>query len=69
MKINKRNLGLAIAKSCMTTLEIQKAGKLSSATIARAKNDPEYVPELLTIGKLARVLGVSVEYLTEGEQQ
>jgi len=53
----------------MTTLEIQKAGKLSSATIARAKNDPEYVPELLTIGKLARVLGVSVEYLTEGEQQ
>jgi len=65
MKINTRNFKVAIATSCMTMRELQKAGKLSSTTINRAKYDREYLPELKTVGKLARALGVSVEYLTE----
>jgi len=67
MKINGLNLQIAIARSCMTTREIQKVGKLSNATIVRAKSDINYEPELHTIGKLARALGVSVEYLIEGD--
>jgi len=66
MKINTRNLELAIAKSCMTMKEIQYTVKMSRATIIRAKSDPAYEPSLITIGKLARALNVSVEYLTEG---
>ena len=65
MKINRRNLTLAIAKSCMTAREIQKAGRLSCTTLARAKNDCGYKPTTVTVGKIARALGVSVEYLTE----
>lgn len=65
MRINRRNFELAIAKSCMTTHAIRKAGKLSNHVICRARHDNNYKPGLVTIGKLARALDVDVEYLVE----
>jgi len=66
MRINPERLTLAMAESCLTTRDLQVKGRLSNATITRAKNDPAYQPTLKTIGKIAKALNVSVEYLTEG---
>jgi len=66
MKINTRELELTIARSGMTIREIQKKGHLSALTLARARHDPEYHPNLFTLGKLARALSVDVEALIEG---
>jgi transcriptional regulator with XRE-family HTH domain len=65
MRINPEKLALAMAKSCLTTRDLQVKGQLSNATITKAKNDPDYKPTLKTIGKIANALNVSVEYLTE----
>jgi transcriptional regulator with XRE-family HTH domain len=66
MRINPERLALAMAEACLTTRDLQEKGHLSNATITKAKNDPEYKPTLKTIGKIAKALNVSVEYLTEG---
>lgn len=66
MRINPEKLALAMAEACLTTRDLQVKGRLSNVTITKAKNDPAYQPTLKTIGKMAKALGVSVEYLTEG---
>ena len=65
MRINKRDFELAIAKSGKRTREITSIGKVSANVISRVRRDPEYMPNLVTIGKIARGLGVEVEYLVE----
>ena len=67
MKINAKRFNLAMAKLCFTTRDLQKSGGLSRSTIARVRIDPNYKPNPKTIGKIAKALGVSVEYLTETE--
>jgi transcriptional regulator with XRE-family HTH domain len=66
MKINARNFNITMAKLCLTARDLQKLGKLSRSTIAKVKHDPTYEPNLKTIGKIAKALNVSVEYLIEG---
>jgi DNA-binding Xre family transcriptional regulator len=66
MHINRERLALAMAKSYLTTRDLQVKGQLSNATITKAKNDPAYQPTLKTIGKIAKALSVSVEHITEG---
>jgi transcriptional regulator with XRE-family HTH domain len=65
MKINARNFNITMAKLCLTARYLQKLGKLSRSTIAKVKHDPTYEPNSKTIGKIAKALDVSVEYLTE----
>jgi len=67
MKINPKRFNITMAKLCLTTRDLQKIGGLSRSTIARVRSDPEYEPNLKTIGKIAKALNVSVEYLTETE--
>jgi len=67
MQINPTRFNLTMARLCMTTRELQKLGGLSRSTIARVKHDPSYAPNPKTIGKIAKALGVTVEYLTETE--
>jgi len=67
MRINPTRFNLTMARLCMTTRELQKLGGLSRSTIARVKHDPSYEPNPKTIGKIAKALGVTVEYLTETE--
>jgi len=66
MRINREKLALAMAEACLTTRDLQVKGRLSNATITKAKNDPAYKPTLKTIGKIAKALNVSVEHITEG---
>lgn len=68
VKINPTRFNVTMAKLCLTTRDLQKSGGLSRSTIAKVKNDPNYVPNLKTIGKIAKALGVTVEYLTETEE-
>ena len=67
MKINQKRFNVTMAKLCLTTRDLQKSGNLSRSTIARIKKDNEYMPNPKTIGKIAKALGVTVEYLTETE--
>ena len=67
MKINVKKFNIAMATLCLTTRDLQKFGGLSRSTIARVRRDPDYKPNLKTIGKIAKAFGVSVEYLTETE--
>jgi DNA-binding Xre family transcriptional regulator len=66
MQINVKRFNVTMAKLCLTTRDLQKMGGLSRSTIAKVKHDPSYEPNLKTIGKIAKALDVSVEYLTEG---
>ena len=65
MRINAKKFNITMAKLCLTTRDLQKLGGLSRSTIAKVKHDPNYEPNLKTIGKIAKALDVSVEYLTE----
>ena len=68
MRINKRSLQLHIANSGMTRTQIQKQGRISSGSMNRALYDQDYTPNLTTVGKIARVLGVSVNCIVEGDE-
>ena len=67
MRINPKRFCITMAKQCLTTRDLQMIGGVSRSTIAKIKNDPEYEPNPKIIGKLAKALDVSVEYLTGTE--
>ena len=67
MKINPRKLDIAMANLCLTTRDLQKLGRLSRTTIAKMRNDSEYIANPKTIGKIAKALNVTVEELTVKE--
>jgi len=67
MRINPKRFCITMAKQCLTTRDLQMIGGVSRSTIAKIKNDPEYEPTPKIIGKLAKALDVSVEYLTGTE--
>jgi transcriptional regulator with XRE-family HTH domain len=67
MKINPQRFSIKMAEQCLTTRDLQRLGNLSRSTIAKIRNDPDYAPNPKTIGKIAKALGVTVEYLIEKE--
>lgn len=67
MKINPHRFVMAKANTCMTNRDIQALAKVSSVSLTRIGNgDGETRPQ--TVGRIAKALGVSVEYLI-GEVQ
>lgn len=66
MRINVINLNLAMATKGVSHKELEEIASVSGATISRMKNGSQ-TPRPKTIGKIAKALNVSVEYLTEGE--
>lgn len=67
MKINLDRLDLAQANACMTGKEIQAKARISDVSLARIRRG-EQEPRPQTVGRLARALGVSVEYLIEQKE-
>jgi lambda repressor-like predicted transcriptional regulator len=65
MVVNRDKLALAMAKAGMTTRALRQEGKLSPQTVARIKSDPNYRPNPVIIGRLAKALGVEVEEIVE----
>lgn len=66
MKINLDRLNLAQARACMTGKEIQTLAGISDVSLARIRRG-EQEPRPQTIGRIAKALGVTVEYLIEQE--
>ncbi len=64
MKINKRNLEIAMARKCLSAEELSKNTGISAITITRIKNGVQDA-RTTTVGKIAKALGVSVEELIE----
>jgi transcriptional regulator with XRE-family HTH domain len=50
----------------LTVRELSEESGVHYVTISRAENNPDYIPRPGTLRKLARALGVSVEYLATG---
>ena len=50
----------------MTVAEVVRKGGPSRPTIFRIQNDPSYQPEAYTIERLAKALGVSLEWMEIG---
>ena len=67
MKVNPDRFIMAKAKACMSNADIQALAKVSSVSLARIRNG-EGEPRPQTVGRLAKALGVTVEYLV-GEVQ
>jgi len=65
MRIDRSKLDLAMANACKSIVDFR--GELSSATLAKIRNDPEYDVNPKIVGKLARALSVPVEYLLREE--
>ena len=64
MKINLKRLNLAQAQACLTGKEIQERSQISDVSLARIRSGKQE-PRPQTVGRLAKALGVSVEYLIE----
>jgi hypothetical protein len=65
VKINPDRFEMAKANTCMSNRDIQALAKVSSVSLTRiGKGEGETRPQ--TVGRLAKALGVSVEYLLEG---
>lgn len=62
MKINPDRFVMAKASTCMSNREIQALAKVSSVSLTRiGKGEGETRPQ--TVGRIAKALGVTVEYL------
>ena len=64
MKICKKKFELLLADKCMSIGELLKIAKVSNRISAKL-DDPECDFNPKTIGKIARALNVTPEYLTE----
>lgn len=62
MKINIKNLIIARANAGLTTEEITKMAKISKKTYSQIENG-HTKPNIVTIGKIAKALNISVETL------
>lgn len=68
MKINPDRFALARAKACMSVRDVMASAKVSPANLARiGRGRGETQPQ--TVGRLAKALGVTVEYLIGEEVQ
>lgn len=56
-------LELALKITGLTVAEVLRRGGPSRPTIYRIQNDPTYAPEAYTLERLAKALGVSLEWL------
>lgn len=59
MKISKTRFDLALAKECMTTVDLRKT--ISSTTITRIRSGQEVTPR--SVGLVAKALNTTVEFL------
>jgi len=66
MKINQRKLDVGIARSGLSVMEFSKSAGVCLTTISKIRNNPKFKPELRTVGRIARALGVDVEEIVEG---
>ena len=65
MKIDKKKLELAMANACMGIRELQEATGMPRPTINNAISERGCLP--VTIGKIARALGVRAEEIIKDE--
>lgn len=63
MRINVHKLELALAKSCMKYSDLRSHGQVSSATLAKIRNDANYDVRTDIVGKIAKAIGIPVEDL------
>lgn len=63
MNINKHKFEIAIANACMLNKELSEKSGIRQETIARIKNGANVSP--ITVGKIAKTLGVTVQELIE----
>jgi transcriptional regulator with XRE-family HTH domain len=67
MKVNPDRFALARAKACMSVRDVKALAKVSPANLARiGRGEGDTQPQI--VGRLAKALGVTVEYLV-GEVQ
>lgn len=64
MKIDNKKLDLLMAEKCLTSEKLSKITGVSQVTIARMKNGSQK-PRPITIGKIAKALGIKPEELIE----
>lgn len=64
MKIDNKKLDLLMAEKCLTLEKLSKITGVSQVTIARMKNGSQK-PRPITIGKIAKALGIKPEELIE----
>lgn len=60
MRINKERYDLARAKACLSQADVIRSG-LSKGTVSAIQHDKDFNPD--TVGRIAKALNVSVEYL------
>lgn len=68
IRINYDNLILAMAKACCSYADLEKKAGISGSTIARIKKGQQ-TPNIKTIGKIARALGISPSEIMHIEQE
>jgi DNA-binding Xre family transcriptional regulator len=64
VKIDNKKLDLLMAEKCLTSEKLSKITGVSQVTIARMKNGSQK-PRPITIGKIAKALGIKPEELIE----
>ena len=64
--VNRKHLKLAMARACMSAQEVAKHAEIPRPTFNNAAIGRSVRPE--TLGKIARALGVDVEYLIAKEE-
>lgn len=67
MKINVKNMLLAMANECMTIGELSTNSDISRTALNNITNQKTN-PKPATIGKIAKALNVKVEYLIESDE-
>lgn len=67
MKANKKALYLAMARACISSKELPSLAKLTVATAANVMCGKSVRP--VTLGKVARALGVDVAEIIETEKE
>lgn len=63
MKLDHNKLDILRARNCLTMSQLAKAAGVSTASIVRSKN-----PSVITVGRVARALGVDVEEIIVKEE-
>lgn len=65
MKVNRSRLELAMARACMNSADVIRKAELPKPTYNNAVTGRSVRPA--TLGKIAKALGVDVEYLLAKE--
>lgn len=67
MKIKRAQLEMAMAKACLSVGELCENSGIARSTLIKIKAGKQ-APKPVTVGKLAKALDCSVEYLTGLEE-